>query len=123
KKLKLAITVGSMLAGQRIATSPGGLLKQGSQLVEKNPELQKLQEQITGRLFEAAKAAAIATATSRLESFNDQLNRRGGDVKGEVVGSEDEDGEDEPEDEYDDEGGDEESEDEPEDEAGEDEPE
>jgi hypothetical protein len=30
KKLKLAITIGSMLAGQRIATSPQGLLKQGS---------------------------------------------------------------------------------------------
>ena len=76
KKLKLAITVGSMLAGQRISTSPQGLLKQGSQLLEKNPELQKLQEQITGKLFEAAKAAAIATATSRLESFSKSLTDR-----------------------------------------------
>ena len=73
KKLKLAITIGSMLAGQRIATSPQGLLKQGSQLIDKNPELQKLQAQITGRLFDAMKDAAIATATSRLESVNSRL--------------------------------------------------
>src|SRR3954466_4320525 len=99
KKFKLAITVGSMLAGQRIATSPQGLLKQGSEMLEKNPELQKLQEQITGKLFEAAKAAAITTATSRLESFSKSLTDAGGkgeQVKGEVVGESDD--EDEPED-------------------------
>ena len=124
KKLKLAITVGSMLAGQRISTNPAALLKQGSGLLEKNPELQKLQEQITGRLFEAAKSAAIAQATSRLEGFSDSLRNRGGDVVGEVVGQgeeeepEDEGGEaedeyeEEPEDEYE-----EEPEEEPEDEA------
>ena len=89
KKFKLAITVGSMLAGQRIATSPGALLKQGSELLEKNPELQKLQEQLTGRLFEAAKDAAISQATSRLEGFSDSLRQRGGDVVGEVLDQED----------------------------------
>jgi hypothetical protein len=98
KNLKLAITVGSMLAGQRVATSPQGLLKQGSELLEKNPEFQKLQEQITGKLFEAAKAAAIATATSRIESFSKSLTDQGSKtartVKGEVLGEE------EPEDEY-----------------------
>ena len=103
KKLKLAITVGSMLAGQRIATSPQGLLKQGSELLEKNPELQKLQEQITGKLFEAAKAAAMTTATSRLESFSKSLTdagSKGEQVKGEVVGE----GEPDDEAEYDEEG-------------------
>ena len=105
KKLKLAITVGSMLAGQRIATSPGGLLKQGSELLEKNPELQKLQEQITGRLFEAAKGAAISQATSRLEGFSDSLRQRGGDVEGEVLGEEEYDEYDEEPEEYDDEAG------------------
>src|SRR3954452_8596028 len=85
KKLRLAITIGSMLAGQRIATSPQGLLKQGSELLEKNPELQKLQDQITGKLFEAAKGAAIASATSRLEALSQPLREQGGDVQGEVL--------------------------------------
>src|SRR6476620_9388141 len=91
KKLKLAITVGSMLAGQRIATSPQGLLKQGSELIDKNPELQKLQEQIMGRLFEALKDAAITTATSRLESVNARLLESGS--RGDASSAE-------PEDEY-----------------------
>src|SRR5690349_3480289 len=73
KKLRLAITVGSMLAGQRIATNPTALLKQLNGLIEKNPELSKLQDQITGKLVESAKSAAISAATSRLESFNDSL--------------------------------------------------
>ena len=47
KKLKLAITVGSMLAGKKLATNPQALLAQGSELIEKNPELKKLQDQIT----------------------------------------------------------------------------
>ena len=55
KKMKLAITVGSMLAGQRIATNPIGLLKQAGELVDKNPELKKLQDRITGELFDAAR--------------------------------------------------------------------
>src|SRR5919112_3608767 len=85
KKLKFAITVGSMLAGQRVATSPAGLLKQGSELIDKNPELQKLQEQLTGKLFEAAKAAALATVTSRLESLSESMRDQGSNVKGEVL--------------------------------------
>ena len=48
KKFKLAITVGSMLAGKRLTTNPQALLAQGSDLIEKNPELKKLQDQITG---------------------------------------------------------------------------
>ena len=73
KKLKLAITVGSMLAGQRIATDRRGLMQQGALLVDSNPELRKLRDQITGKMFEAAKAAAITTATSRLEGVTKQL--------------------------------------------------
>src|SRR4051794_14584522 len=124
KKLKLAITIGSMLAGQRIATSPQGLLKQGSQLVDKNPELQKLQAQITGRLFDAMRDAAIATATSRLESVNSRLLEGGSRGEASQESGEDEN-DDDQNDEYEEESegqeaGDEESEDEadePEDEA------
>ncbi len=73
KKLKLAITVGSLLAGRRIATNPQALLAQSSQLIDKSPELKKLQSQITGKLFDAAKGAALNTATSRLELMSSQL--------------------------------------------------
>ena len=76
KKLKLAITIGSMLAGQRVASSPWGLLKQGTELVDKSPELSKLRDELTAKLLEAAKAAAVPEATSRLESVSN--SSRGG---------------------------------------------
>src|SRR6476659_8044687 len=95
KKLRLAITVGSMLAGQRIATNPVGMLKQASELIEKNPELARLQQRITGELFEAARTAALNSATDRVDALNDRI------VNGKVV--DDDEAEDEPEDEYDDE--------------------
>src|SRR5262245_24811237 len=72
-KLRLAITVGGLLAGQRIATNPSALLAQGNKLVESNPELRKLRNEVTGRLFEAARDAAITTASSRLESMTQSL--------------------------------------------------
>ena len=65
-----------MLAGQRIATNPQALLAQGAKLLEKNPELQKLQDQMTGRLLDAVKAAALTQATSRLENVTESLRRR-----------------------------------------------
>ena len=62
KKLKLAVTLGSMLAGQKIATDRAGLLKQGAQIVDQNPELSKIRDQIMGQLMQSARAAAMTTA-------------------------------------------------------------
>src|SRR6476620_3202679 len=76
KKLRLAITVGSMLAGQKIATNPKALLSQGSELIEQNPELAKLAEQVRNQLFQAARAAAIATANSRMDALSDSIRER-----------------------------------------------
>jgi hypothetical protein len=73
KKLRLAITVGSMLAGQRVSTNPAMLLKQASELIEKNPELAKLQQRFTGELMEAARNAGISSASNQLESWNQML--------------------------------------------------
>src|SRR5688572_27668866 len=113
KKLKLAITVGSMLAGKKLATNPQALLAQGSQLIDKNPELKKLQDQITGKLVEAAKAAAVTTATSRLEQLSSSLRGPGED---EAEPDDQDEYEDEESDEAEDDAGEDEGE-EPEDEA------
>src|SRR6476620_2332118 len=107
KKLRLAITVGSMLAGQRLSTNPQALLAQGAKLADKNPALKKLQEQLTGRLMEAAKAAALPTATSRLEAVTKQLTAAPSEA---LEGDEDVYDEEAPEDEYEEEGEEEEAE-------------
>jgi hypothetical protein len=76
KKLRLAITVGGMLAGKKIATDPRGLLKQGAELVEGNPELAKLQAQIQGKVMEAARTAAIAAAVNRMDVLSGAIRER-----------------------------------------------
>ena len=116
KKLRLAVMVGSLLAGQRIATNPQALLAQGQKLAEQSPELQRLQEQVRDRLVEAAKGAAVASATQRLELMTRSLR---GDEQDDDEYEDDGDYEDEPEDEeYDEEP----EEEEPEDEEPEEEP-
>ena len=96
KKLRLAVMVGSLLAGQRIATNPQALLAQGQKLAEQSPELQRLQEQVRDRLVEAAKGAAVASATQRLELMTRSLR---GDEQDDDEYEDDGDYEDEPEDE------------------------
>src|SRR5215218_3390230 len=100
KKFRLALTVGSMLAGKRIATDSRGLLQQGTQLVDSNPELSRIRDQITGQLMQSARNAAMATATSRLQSFTQQLelgspSSSSGDEEDEEEYDEDEGAEDE----------------------------
>jgi hypothetical protein len=124
RKLKLAIIVGSAIANKRIV---GSGLSSG---------LNKLSEAsggggIGGKLLEAGKGAALATASHRIEALSDRMAERSEALRGgepdEEAEPEDEEAEDEetddeyedeaePEDEYEDE-----AEGEPEDEAAEDE--
>src|SRR3954452_20113701 len=103
RKLRLAITVGGLLAGQRVATNPQALLSQGNKLIENNPELRKLRGEITGRLLDAARDAAILTASSRLESMTESLTALPGmnDEDQDEYDDEDEYDEDEDEDDVD----------------------
>jgi hypothetical protein len=128
KKLKLAITVGSVLAGQRISTNPQKLLKGASGLVQNNPALSALQTELRGRAFDAAKGAAVAVATNRIDKLTDTLRTRGEKKRADKEApAESEDAAEEPEDQYEeagDEGGAEETEDQYEEaEQGEEEPE
>src|SRR5215207_11516020 len=115
KKLKLAITVGSVLAGQRISTNPQKLLKGASGLVQNNPALSALQTELRGRVFDAAKGAAAAVATSRIDKLTDTLRTRGQKKRADKEApAESEEAAEEPEDQYEEageEGGAEESED------------
>src|SRR5215212_8048894 len=125
KKLKLAVTVGSVLAGQRVSTNPQKLLKGASGLVQNNPALSALQTELRGRAFDAAKGAAVSVATSRIDKLTDSLRTRGDKKRADKEApAESEEAAEEPEDQYE-EAGDEEGEEETEDqyEEGEEEPE
>ena len=101
KKLKLAITVGSVLAGQRISTNPQKLLKGASGLVQNNPALSALQTELRGRAFDAAKGAAVSVATSRIDKLTDTLRTRGEKKRADKEApAESEEAAEEPEDQY-----------------------
>src|SRR5215213_4937943 len=101
KKLKLAVTVGSVLAGQRVSSNPQKLLKGASSLVQNNPALSALQTELRGRAFDAAKGAAVSVATRRIEKLTDTLRTRGEKKRADKEApAESEDAAEEPEDQY-----------------------
>jgi hypothetical protein len=73
KNLRLAATLAGLLAGQRIATNRQELLTQGSKLVQNNPQLKQLQEQLSGQLMQVAREAALMAVASRVESVTKSL--------------------------------------------------
>ncbi|MEV0700226.1 hypothetical protein AB0I53_20275 [Saccharopolyspora sp. NPDC050389] len=73
--MKLAITAAGMLAGRRLA-DPKELLAKGGKLLGASPEVQKLTGEVRERLLDAAKSAAMAAATSKIESLGDNLTKR-----------------------------------------------
>ena len=76
KKLRLAITVGGLLAGKRLNTSPRALVAQASEIIEKNPELARLSDQVRGKLMSAGREAAIAAASNRMNRVSDSIRTR-----------------------------------------------
>lgn len=78
RKIKLAIMVGGLLAGKRIATTPRGLLKQANEYIEANPELAKLSESVRTTLMDSARQAAVGTASNRINRLSDTIHERVG---------------------------------------------
>ena len=76
KKMRLAIVVGGLLAGKKIPMNTRALVAQGSQLVENNPELAKLAEQVRGELFGAARTAAVSAASRQMNGLSDRIKDR-----------------------------------------------
>ena len=83
KKMKLAMMLGGMAAGRQ-AGGPGQLLAQGAKLLGQSPELGRLNEEIRGRLLDAAKVAAVAVATRQVEALTERVVSRVGTTVGDA---------------------------------------
>lgn len=79
KKLRLALTLGSLLAGRRLMTNQKELVELGLKTLGSNPEVQKLRDDVSGRLREAARDAALGVATSRMERLTESLRSQRAD--------------------------------------------
>ncbi|SDT45721.1 hypothetical protein [Jiangella sp. DSM 45060] len=85
KRLKLAIAVGSMLAGKRLATDPRGMLRQAGELVESRPELAQLTDQVRTTLYTAARGAAVGVVGQRIDQLSDSIRDRSDRLTGAVT--------------------------------------
>jgi hypothetical protein len=65
RKLKLALTVGGLVAGRRLGGS-GELLKQGVAALQSSPQAQRLKGEVRQQLFDAGKSAAVTAASGTL---------------------------------------------------------
>src|SRR4051794_23456961 len=101
KKLKLAITLGSMVAGKKLSGGSGGLLGEAMELLRSSPEFDQLRRQIGGAGRRAAPTAATkppGRVTSRIESRVSAQDENKGDEDFRDGVDEDEDTDDENED-------------------------
>ncbi|NMH96211.1 hypothetical protein [Pseudonocardia acidicola] len=73
--MKLALMLGGMAAGRRNG-GPAELLAQGTKLLERSPELQRLADEVRGRLLDAGKGAAMAVAARQVEALTDRVGKR-----------------------------------------------
>jgi hypothetical protein len=65
RKLKLALTVGGLVAGRRLG-SGGDLLKQAVTGLQSSPQAQRLKGEVRQQLFDAGKTAAVTAASGTL---------------------------------------------------------
>lgn len=72
RRMKLAITIGGMLAGRRLAPDP----KAAAEKLVSSPQVVSLTNELRGKLLEAVRSAATAAASSQIENLGDRLTER-----------------------------------------------
>lgn len=75
KKMRLALMIAAAGATGKTGVSPGKLVQNGLKQLSSSPELGKLTDIARDELLNAAKAAAVTAASSRIESLNDRLQQ------------------------------------------------
>ena len=99
KKMRLAITLGSMVAGRKMS-GPEGLVSQGLEMLRTAPEFEDLRGDLRQRLLEAGRSAALASAGNAVGRLTERVNGAGQKQLGNALDDDEQD--DDVEDEYDD---------------------
>ncbi|MCL8017286.1 DNA primase [Streptomyces sp. AS02] len=107
RKLKLALAVGSVVAGKRMHLSPRAVADLVSQQLLKNPQFKEIGDQLRDDLRGVGEAASGALVERQLDALSDRLHGRTEEVREQLTGAvptpdlggRDEDAEEETEDE------------------------
>ncbi|WP_051879453.1 hypothetical protein [Streptomyces sp. NRRL B-24720] len=101
KKGKLALSVGTYLAGKRLGLEPRQLATEGMRMLGEIPQVAEVQDQLKGEFLEAGRKAVTAAATRGMEALADTLRDRTANLgEKDEAEPEEEHEEEEPEEEY-----------------------
>ncbi|KRD04749.1 hypothetical protein [Streptomyces sp. Root264] len=106
RKLKLALAVGSMVAGKKLNLTPKGIADLVSQQLRDNPQFKEIGDQLRTDLRGVGKAASGAMVERQIEALADRLHGRTAEVRDQLEGvvpgkDTDGDADDEADEEYD----------------------
>ncbi|MFD5452730.1 DNA primase [Streptomyces sp. NPDC003470] len=102
KKLKMAIAVGTMVAGKKLNLTPKGIAELVSTQLQNNPQFKEIGDQLRTDLRGVGKAASGAMVERQIGALADRLHGRTAEVRGQLSG-ESRDSEDSQDAEYEDE--------------------
>ncbi|WP_093905814.1 DNA primase [Streptomyces sp. cf386] len=87
KKLKLALAVGSVVAGKRMHLSPRGVAEMVSEQLLKNPQFKEIGDQLREDLRGVGEAASGALVERQLDALSDRLHGRTAEVREQLSGA------------------------------------
>jgi hypothetical protein len=87
KKLKMALAVGSLVAGKKLNLSPKMLADVVNQQLKSNPQFQEIGDQLRQDLRGVGKAATGAMVERRMSSLADRLHSRTDRVRDQLSGA------------------------------------
>ncbi|MFD5573623.1 prolipoprotein diacylglyceryl transferase [Streptomyces cadmiisoli] len=76
KKMKLAIALGTLIAGKRLELSPANISELVTRQLQKDPQLKELSEELRADLRGAGKAASGALVERKMTALADRLHDR-----------------------------------------------
>ncbi|MYR02907.1 DNA primase [Streptomyces sp. SID6139] len=87
RKLKMAIAVGSLVAGKKLNLGPGALADLARQQLRDNPQFKEIGDQLRTDLRGVGKAASGAMVERQMSTLADRLHDRTAQVRGELPGA------------------------------------
>jgi hypothetical protein len=87
RKLKMAMAVGSVVAGKKLNLTPRGVAQLVNQQLRDNPQFKEIGDQLRQDLQGVGKAASGALVERQMTALADRLHSRTERVRGQVSGS------------------------------------
>ncbi|MYS42077.1 PE-PGRS family protein [Streptomyces sp. SID5998] len=86
KKLKMAVAVGSLVAGKKLNLTPRGVAELVSQQLKDNPQFKEIGDQLRQDMRGVGKAASGAMVERQMSALADRLQGRTAKVRDELAG-------------------------------------